>query len=589
MGPKTKAKSKAKGKVADKQMQALKASEKKKQELLRQQELIMQEKAVLVIQRFARGFRARRSFAAALALEDHVLRVPTPPHQAAALLMGEPGHPPPDPVHEGQVGSPLGDVGASEPLRSAGTPQSTSKRQASSSKSSGRRSSRSPPSRGNEIGVPEDKVARHLEAALPDSRYTASMILWLLSAKSLSTRHLRCIFWHHELRRKNANQQVRVRLVLMQHGDSSRLPLSPTGDSSVGGGQYPKRTLLPEGWMQVTRTSWSLRLHPEFQPHLICSSSVPCCIETAERVLKVIEDEDDDTEIGSGNNALDPAAADSSEQVGASQIDLKRPSMHVCGALDLQPISSSIGPAIHRIAEAVGVAVQELPVPAIKDGLLPPPFVLMLVAGGTVLEAVLACLCSEGKRELCTRLGGGDIVMLESQPMMRVVSKAKQETEGEDEEQKKREPQESTEAKEQTKESAEAKGQTKEQTEQTEQNEDVEEEIVRPIHEVWHDAVLRNQWKVSHHVRGQDWSTNFQTTDDLKNDVREPKLGATWRSYAGEPLILSHGEFTQLCRRAGSTLMPLPAEMSTTLRPLVRDHRKKPQHRAGHTYRVAAK
>merc|ERR1719237_921729 len=51
------------------------------------------------------------------------------------------------------------------------------------------------------------------------------------------------------------------------------------------------------------------------------------------------------------------------------------------------------------------------------------------------------------------------------------------------------------------------------------------------------------------------------------NDFRR-----SWCEYAGDPLVLSHADFSQLCERAGSIYRPMEHAVTQALRPLVKDY-----------------
>lgn len=303
-----------------------------------------------------------------------------------------------------------------------------------------------------------------------------------------------------------------MRLALVQHGDS---------DQSIGtlSCDSPTRGLTADGWVQVTRTAWSLRAHPEYAPSVVLTGTGQRCADTAKRLRSVADDaENDSTDKGK-----------------------PYPEARISELLD-EPRRLPL-----RAAEAIGAQVEAVTAaagPQKKSTAPPPPGPVLLVAGGTAIEGLLACLTVQGSRHhaVAARLGGGDAVLLESPPMCLIGT-----------------------------------------------SEDGDERV-RPAAELWEEALHRDSWKIEHHFRGDGrrLATNLGDPDRPSeekmsleeqlalNELRPQEdgldLGATWRRFAGEPLVLSNFEFSQICKRAGSPYYFIDRQVTNSMGLCVHDY-----------------
>lgn len=110
-----------------------------------------------------------------------------------------------------------------------------------------------------------------------------------------------------------------------------------------------------------------------------------------------------------------------------------------------------------------------------------------------------------------------------------------------------------------------------------------DEERARPASELWGEALQRRQWRVIRHITGdgrRSWgearsaspARQLGTASPAPASAQLPSATSVeWRSYIGEPLILSKGEFADLCERAGSIYQPLDKITLQRLRPLVNE------------------
>eukprot|EP00437_Effrenium_voratum_P064136 CAMPEP_0181512156 /NCGR_PEP_ID=MMETSP1110-20121109/61821_1 /TAXON_ID=174948 /ORGANISM="Symbiodinium sp., Strain CCMP421" /LENGTH=259 /DNA_ID=CAMNT_0023641949 /DNA_START=127 /DNA_END=904 /DNA_ORIENTATION=+ len=190
--------------------------------------------------------------------------------------------------------------------------------------------------------------------------------------------------------------------------------------------------------------------------------------------------------------------------------------------------------------------------PGPKDAESPPPKILMLVSGGAVVESMMGFLTSgmERKHLDIQLVGGGDAILLESPVLHRVVGDGSE----------------------------------------------AAPERVRPDSELWGAALCRNRWKVARHIRGDGAGaqlgalpktveeSNAELGASIRKAVEKPKFieppskegpdvfsetRSAFRSYAGEPMIFSHSEFSRLCVRAGRAELPLEPEFCQKVKPLV--------------------
>eukprot|EP00401_Gymnodinium_catenatum_P019755 CAMPEP_0117599302 /NCGR_PEP_ID=MMETSP0784-20121206/75873_1 /TAXON_ID=39447 /ORGANISM="" /LENGTH=260 /DNA_ID=CAMNT_0005401841 /DNA_START=44 /DNA_END=823 /DNA_ORIENTATION=- len=135
----------------------------------------------------------------------------------------------------------------------------------------------------------EALVRRFEEASVPSPQVAARQICSLLAdPQSLGPEHLEMIYRHHRLRLRNTMMQATMRLTLWETDQSHASGMA--GDC--------KRPLTPEGWVQVTRSAWALRRHPEWTPGLILVGLEQACRQSAERLHSVALDEDEDEDDG---------------------------------------------------------------------------------------------------------------------------------------------------------------------------------------------------------------------------------------------------------------------------------------------------
>lgn len=503
--------------------------------------------------------------------------------------------------------------------------------------------------------VSQETLAYYFEAleAADDPDDAAFTMLWFFDADVLDTAILQCICNNHKIRKQNERARCKLYLMLVQHGASTRAT-APLPDAERG--------LLPEGWVQVTRTAWATRQFPEWWPGMVLTSSVRCCMDTAER-FKLIADEADvqDTLQEERDSAVRAQGAafmmgstrssGSKTSVMTGKASWRRASnmSKMMGSLSGRKMSNTSssklgddgGPKehpeaivcemldghhpIHHVAESLRDEFDLMDWPPKGDAPVP---ATMLVGGGAAMENILACITVGTERgESCQqRLGGGDALLLQSPTMLRIVTRDKQ-------------------------------------------------EIVRPTGELWNLALQRGGWKLIHHFHGDgsvdsgsagkrvalgdiataalkehaDALGEIQWAEQLgrpppepkkrrpsmrklsrpeeaeersgtkdSNDSQEgeePKPGvearrgsrgpdqgedefdldggegegedrteqwidplsipsatrASWRKFAGEPLILSQFEFNAMCERAGNKYRGPAEHLTMPVRPLVWD------------------
>eukprot|EP00930_Biecheleria_cincta_P032694 TRINITY_DN22670_c0_g1_i1.p1 TRINITY_DN22670_c0_g1~~TRINITY_DN22670_c0_g1_i1.p1 ORF type:complete len:650 (-),score=116.53 TRINITY_DN22670_c0_g1_i1:25-1953(-) len=384
----------------------------------------------------------------------------------------------------------------------------------------------------------------------------------------LDESHLHCIYQHHLRRRRNSSSRTFLRLLLVQHGDSCRVPTEgaskeqPSSPLTRSG-----RDMLPAGWAQVTRTAWSLRLLPDWLPTAMLTSSLACSRQTSERLCSVLDDKDLSAEL--------PGAASENRLTPCVWETLDYPDNQVKqGVRGLHFPVWDVAPQVQKVmsqAEAQDVSDQDLAQKALDDFELKfrDPKPVMLVAGGAVLESFLGFLCQGNSRKCLDsiRLGGGDAVLLKSPPVFRMVG-------------------------------------------------DLGEERVRPDSELWQIVLKRPKWKIFRHVRGDGLGAKLgglpptlqeateeaaaKITKGVKKDPAFDNLdmdpdddddappdrgdGAdtrvfsetreAFRGFAGQPLIYSHLDFSKLVSRSG-TAHALERADTAKLRPLVHHYKSK--------------
>lgn len=363
----------------------------------------------------------------------------------------------------------------------------------------------------------------------------AKNIFWLLSADTLQAGHLSRIYRHHRLRRRNVHSRVKLRLALVCHGESyspasppCSPPTSPLSCRSDSSSEEVVRELTPEGWAQVTRTAWALRPCSEFSPTLVLTGSEPCCVQTAERLRALTDDTGVDT---SAQFSVKPHP----ESVLCYELDGVHCPSPTAGSRDDAMVRT-----VYNTMEAVATAlagVEEAEAAEEVEGALPPIPTILLVASGSVLEVLLACLNAGHPEELRPtamsygRLMGGDAILLESPTLFRIV------------------------------------GETE------------DDEYEKSTTEVWAEGLKRNQWQVRQHIAGdgrQAWSSptaSRKVSCESAVELPVTSMREEWRSYCSEPLIMSQIELDRLIKRAGSIVLPLERREIAALRPLVNNYR----------------
>jgi len=522
---------------------SMKSKKMESADAVQQREAMMQNMRAVKLQQLARAFLVRRRVRHLKVLEDKVLVKPKPASIAFKQLL-----PPPVEVPASRPSS-----GASDSRRQG---SKTSYPQTSFPQTAGEASETKKVQPPLSVQV----LAGHLQKtgcyskrnvhSIGQARalQAAQAIFQLLMVPfdgCLQKGHFDRIYRHHRIHQRIASSSTILRLVMMRHGDSSwaftggdrpftspALPVSPMANHS--------RTLQPSGWTQVTRTAWALRLCPDWKPHLVLSSSLRCCRQTTDRVCSVLDDPD----LRSGSI---PRVVEA--PIGA------------CKTLDYPDIQG-LGFPVWDLGEEVGNAVQQAEADSGGVGGVPkgmekngrPPLILMLVTSGAAIETLLGFLATGLSRQHLDQLliGGGDALLLESPILHRVCEAEFGET-------------------------------------------------LRSDAELWQAALARNRWKVVRHIRGDGLGAKLgaipKTVQELNVDVRtkidrkvkRPKFYDTFhvpdaehegrnvysetrerfRSYAGQPMIFSHTEFSKLCRQAGREELPLESEFCVKLKPLV--------------------
>merc|ERR1712192_15802 len=209
------------------------------------------------------------------------------------------------------------------------------------------------------------------------------------------------------------------------------------------------------------------------------------------------------------------------------------PPAHVCEALDFPRPSALLGPVNYYVGEAVSSILKASENPNRKPKRKPKEAgPTLLVAGGAMLETLLACLTSGRPREevVTARLRGGDAVLLRSHALNQLV--------GED-----------------------------------------ANERWRLNSNLWLEAMRRNDWTVLQHIRGDGRKLPVELGGIPTPRKEVPaefktRLTAQWNRYAGTALIVTDREYLDFRMRAGfdqSTGLGLSLEMSKKLRPLAKD------------------
>lgn len=501
--------------------------------------------SAMKLQQWGRMLMVRRAFYHLFVLEDKVLLRPKPGSLAMKFLLPEESDSRPSSSSNSATANASGQVGK---IR-AGADRLGAKDQRITSKDQ-RLGSKAQPVPAVSLPV----LAGHFQKSgwyapssspeLDPNERAAKAIFKLLSVPyhgALQEGHLDQIYRHHRIQWRIKMSATNLRFILMRHGESSwAVTRGDSADSPPGSPMAAHaRTLRPEGWSQVTRTAWTLRLCQEWQPEVLLTSSLPCCRQTIERVRSVLDDPD-------LRDGAVPGA-----------IQEPTPATFLCKTLDFPDREGSLGLQACEVAEAVQQVVKELEVQSGERPLRPrdveaspPPKILMLVTGGAAAESLLGYLTSGIQRKYLDQLliGAGDAMLLESPTLHRLVG-------------------------------------------------DGNQERVRPESELWQAGLSRNKWKVLRHIRGDGngvqlgalpktiQELNEETDRKIKAKVMKPKFAASshvdgglevfsetraaFRRYAGEPMIFSHREFSKLCWRAGKTELPLESDFCVKVKPLV--------------------
>jgi len=192
------------------------------------------------------------------------------------------------------------------------------------------------------------------------------------------------------------------------------------------------------------------------------------------------------------------------------------------------------GPVSFYVAETLTALMLKRENPsadAKKQPGAPPP--CLIVAGGAVLETLIACLtCSRPREEaLVARLRGGDAVLLSSSTMCGLVG-------------------------------------------------DDEDERWRPNSNMWSEALKRDDWSIVHHLRGSGEGQPKELGGIPEEKPEQAahfktRLTAQWNRYAGRALILTDDQYFDIRKRAGfpqESGMGFTQELGSALRPLTQGY-----------------
>lgn len=615
-----------------------------------------------LLQRVLRGNKVRRAMYWLAIFEDEVLELPTPGMEAATMMVeGEPapeglaGLPGRQPGSRGSSlagsskGSKAGSKAGSKNGSSAGRkPEAGSKTGSKAGSQTGTGdeagSQAGVSQAGSQAEEPEEPrivvteavlAERMADAGVEKAEVAARFICWLVCREEASSgeggmrrieefdsRHLERIFRHHRLRRRNNAARVVLRITLMCHGDADQSTKETVGDS--------QRPLTPEGWAQVTRTGWALRLHTDFTPALVLTSSEKSCTQTADRVRSVLGDDIDEECEPEPTPPPDDRSVSKrtlSKRSVTKQQRRRPPEARNCDALTFPGHWKALGPESYKVVDAVVGTVRESdprlgrqPVAGEIDvtKCLTPP--VMLVGSNFLLETTLACLTchSQSVDAMRGRFGGGgrmyggDAVVVRSPPLCMFTG-------------------------------------------------DEGNEYYKLPSDLWEEAMKRCNWEVVQHIRGsgkpserpsvmtknglisaEEYDMNLnadklneffldifgereeeeeeeeldegergedgrllskETDDDAASQTsrtsktskqssrtksKKPKppkkekyiepgyvsdYGQQWRKYAGEPLIFSHAEMSRFVLRAGNPYRPPATHTLQALRPFVKNMR----------------
>lgn len=418
--------------------------------------------------------------------------------------------------------------------------------------------------------VPEDVLAaRFDEAGIEGAADAAKAVLLLLGVEELDVAQMERVYRHHKLRQFNIASRVVLQVVLVRHGDSDQ-----SGQAVEAGA--PERELVAEGWRQVTRTAWAVRLQQDWHPTLALTSTSRCCTQTAERVLSVLAEEEEEqptlsalmlssppsrrrptllsrrppisgcTTPGSCRASRLPSPRRPVARSAVESTMLDYPTVDAAGSLDLVARFRRVSGAL--LAAATEAAGPELASPwsigpdgSVREPLTKPPKAL-LVLGGFLLETVIACLTAQTKRSyndpMPKRIYGGDAVFLKSSYLCQIVGE---------------EP----------------------------------NYRLRSMSELWEEALMRGDWKIVEHLHGDgrnDPATGGSSASRAGALARQElaplsmegwyneDTGKRWRGYVGEPLVWGPSEWDFLFHRSGSVLQTVPLNVMRSLAPCVKDY-----------------
>lgn len=570
MAPKAKPKGKAKAKGREVIMNRKMSAPKQEEDAKERTQKILAQRAVRKIQRYCRMKRVLSAMDAIRLLEDVVLVAPTPGEEALKLILE-------GPKLEGAENEDRESAQSGSARSGEASSQEDSQADGHSARLTHRSDDEGPTRLTEQVFI---ERLRQWDVEEPERM--AHLIFWLLDVQAeavylperskpvfrkpeLTAHHLDRVCGHHRKRRRNMNSKVHLFLALVQHGDAeqSYSTRPPTAGCMPKDGARP---MTPEGWNQVTRTAWALRLCPTWMPPgTILASESQCCVETAERIRLVGEEAEPaamEPTDGSmltrsvSSGCLGAAMRQGVPQLGSDQLTAKGsgsqpgalqrscstntggvkrfPPANLSDALDFPRPSALLGPVNYHVGEAVSSTLKASENPNRNPKRKPEEATpTLLVAGGAMLETLLACLTSGRPREevVTSRLRGGDAVLLRSHALTQLV--------GED-----------------------------------------ANERWRLNSNLWLEGMRRNDWTVLQHIRGDGHKLPVELggiptpRPDIPAEFKT-RLTAQWNRYAGTALVFSDREYLDFRMRAGfdqSTGLGLQPEISKTLRPLVKDY-----------------
>lgn len=600
MAPKAAAKGKAAPKAKGKGRQVIlnrkMAAPEQVKDATEKTQNILATRAVKKMQRYCRMRKVLSAFDAIRILEDVVLAAPTPGDEALKIILAGPKQE----VSDDNVERESAQGGSVRSNNEKLELQEVSSPGGSQATSQGARLTQIPDDEGPSRLTAQVLSERLGQWGVEEPERIAKLIFWLLDVQGtsaglrsdrespayrrpeLTAYDLDRVCRHHRKRRRNMNSKVHLFLALVQHGDAeqSYSTRSPTSGCMPKDGARP---MTPEGWNQVTRTAWALRLCPTWMPPgTILTAESQCSMDTAERIRLVGEEIEADLTLepeialprsvsagclgsamrqnapqprydqaltkGLGSQPGAPSrnssknlgslgsqpgapSRSSSKNLGSSQFF---PPANICEALDFPRPSALLGPANYYVGETLSSILKKSENPHRNPQNKPKEATpTLIVAGGAMLETLLACLTSGRPREevLTTRLRGGDAVLLRSHALTQLV--------GED-----------------------------------------ANERWRLNSNLWLEGMRRNDWTVLQHIRGDGRKLPVELggiptpRKEIPAEFKT-RLTAQWNRYAGTALVFSDREYLDFRMRAGfeeSTGLGLQPEISRKLRPLVKDY-----------------